>query len=296
MILCDLCGSDKTRLILTSKALDGPLVRCSQCGLRYVGTRRSHLTFGTESPLVVAERVRQANRNFQDLKLDEEQRLGSLNSKWRLKIIRDYCQSGRLLEVGCARGDFLNVARDFFAVHGVEPNPELARSASRIAPIHHDVVETMSEGGFDVAASFHVIEHVDSPRRFIQAMAERVRAGGFVVIETPNIRSMPFRIFRGYWRQFIPEHYFFFDPQTMTRLMESCGLKVEEIRSMGKFASVDLILNRLSRFTSIVRPVDALARGLGLSRLTFRINPRDVMLIVASKPEGQPASRSPYDE
>jgi 2-polyprenyl-3-methyl-5-hydroxy-6-metoxy-1,4-benzoquinol methylase len=230
-------------------------------------------------------RVRQANVGFQNLRLEEEHRLALLNARCRLELIREYCASGRLLEVGCARGDFLSVAKEAFDVYGVEPNPELAAAAERVAPIHAGVIETLAVDGFDVAASFHVIEHVDSPRRFLQAMVSRVKSGGLVVLETPNIRSLPFNLFKSRWRQFIPEHYFFFDPVTVTRLMETAGLKVERIQSVGKYASVELILNRLSRYAGLARPADSVARSLGLSRLTFRINPTDIMLIVAKRVE-----------
>ena len=110
-------------------------------------------------------------------------------------------------------------------------------------------------------------------------------AGGLVVLETPNIRSVPFNLLKSRWRQFIPEHYFFFDPATITRLMETAGLKVERIRTVGKYASMELILNRLSRYTGFARSADSIARHLGLSHLTFRVNPRDIMLVVARRVE-----------
>lgn len=289
MIACDLCGADNSRLILNSRRLDGPLVRCNSCGLSYVGLRQSSLAFGSESPVAVADRVRRANVSFPDLRLEEESRLARINARSRLKLIRNYRQTGRLLEIGCARGDFLNIARDFFDVHGVEPNPELAGAASRVAPIHHDVVETLSVGQFDVAASFHVIEHVDSPNRFLRAIVERVRVGGLVVIETPNIQSAPFNLMRSRWRQFIPEHYFFFNPGTLRRLLESNGLRVEAILNVGKYASLELLLNRLSRYSGLFRPMGSVARSVGLSRLTFHVNPRDIMFAVATKlPVQQP--------
>ena len=283
MIVCDLCGSDKARHILDSPNLDGPLMRCSVCGLYYVGSRRSQLAFGKESPEIVVERVRQANCGFQNLRLEEEHRLALLNARWRLEIIRGFCSSGRLLEVGCARGDFLSVSREFFDVYGVEPNPELAEGARHIAPIHEGVVETLPGEDFDVAVSFHVIEHVDSPKRFMHAMAQRVRPGGFVVIETPNIESIPFQLFRSRWREFIPEHYYFFSPKTIQQLMEGGGLQVERVLHIGKYASVELILNRLGRYSGLFKPVETFARWSGLSALTCKIDPRDIMLVVAKK-------------
>ena len=274
---CDLCGSSKPRFVLQSASLDGPLVECTACGFRYVGRRKSQLTFGQVSPEETAAKVREANRQFRSLRLEEEHRLAMLNSKWRLDLIRDFKTSGKLLEIGCARGDFLSVARESFEASGVEPNPELAESSSRIAPVYRDVIERTPWTAFDVVASFHVIEHVDSPRNFIQAAVERLKPGGLLVIETPNIDSLPFKVLKSRWRQFIPEHYFFFNPKTMSRLMRDQGLDVQRVQNVGKYASLSFILNRLSRYVRGLPEMD------GLTRLTFRVNPMDIMLVFAAK-------------
>jgi len=274
---CDVCGAENPRFVLNSPGLDGPLVECLKCGFRYVGTRRSALTFGREAIDQTVANVRAANKDLRYLRLEEEQRLALLNARWRLDLIRKFKPSGKLLEVGCARGDFLRVAREHFDVAGVEPNPDLAEDASRIAPVHRDIIERTPWTGFDVVASFHVVEHVDSPRSFIAAAAERLKSDGLLVIETPNIHSLPYQVLKGRWRQFIPEHYFFFTPTTLTRLLSDCRLKTESVTTIGKYASADLILNRLSRYMPWLPNLD------GFSRLTFRVNPLDIMLIFATK-------------
>jgi 2-polyprenyl-3-methyl-5-hydroxy-6-metoxy-1,4-benzoquinol methylase len=238
------------------------------------------LTFGAERPEDTEAKVRAANAGFRHLRLEEERRLALLNARWRLELIRKLRPAGKLLEVGCARGDFLSVAREAFDARGVEPNPNLAESAGRIAPVHRDVIERTPWSGFDVISSFHVIEHVDSPRSFIQAAAERLKPGGLLVIETPNIDSFPFRILKARWRQFIPEHYYFFSPSTLTKLLTGHGLKVDRIVSIGKHASLDLITNRLSRYAPWLPQIN------GLSRMTFRVNPMDIMIAFATRRSG----------
>lgn len=274
---CDLCGNASPKFVLQSPGLDGPLVQCLQCGFRYVGKRKSALVFGQGIAQQTVENVRAANRQFRNLRFEEEHRLAMLNSKWRLELIRKFKPSGKLLEIGCARGDFLNAARDTFDASGVEPNPELAESSSRIAPVFRDVIERTPWTGFDVIASFHVIEHVDSPRRFIRAAVERLKPRGLLVIETPNIDSVPFKLMKGRWREFIPEHYFFFDPKTMSRLLHDHGLDVAAVQNIGKYASLSFIFNRLSRYARWLPEMNSLAG------VTFRINPRDIMLVFATK-------------
>src|SRR6185503_17935140 len=129
-------GTPNPRFILNSRGLDGPLVECVSCGFRYVGTRSSTLVFGKHTAEETAAKVRAANQNFRYLRLEEEHRLALLNARWRLDLIRKIRPSGKLLEVGCARGDFLSVAREWFDASGVEPNLELAESSSQVAPVY----------------------------------------------------------------------------------------------------------------------------------------------------------------
>jgi 2-polyprenyl-3-methyl-5-hydroxy-6-metoxy-1,4-benzoquinol methylase len=255
-------------------------VKCRKCGLFYVGERRSNLAFGSDTAAATTQRIRDANRDLTGIDLGEERRLAGLNARTRLNLIRRYRPSGKLLEVGCGRGDFLRVAREHFTVVGVEPNEDLAKDAVAFAPIDQGVIESHPYSEYDVAASFHVIEHTDSPRRFLEAIAARVRTGGVVVIETPNIHSIPFRLLKSRWRQFIPEHYFFFDEKTMARLMEDAGLRVERIGRIGKFASPALILNRLARYFQPLRYAESLA---GRLKLVVPVDPFDIMIAIGLK-------------
>src|ERR1051326_6733837 len=113
---CDLCGAQNPRFVLESARLDGPLVECTNCHFRYVGRRTLGLAFGNESSERTAEKVSKANAGYRHLPLQEEKRLAALNAKWRLDLIRTAKPSGNLLEIGCARGDFMQVARNHFDV------------------------------------------------------------------------------------------------------------------------------------------------------------------------------------
>ena len=277
---CDVCGSSESRFILTSARLDGPLVRCRVCGLHYVGGRRHDLVFGNEPPAATVARIRAANVAFAELPRDEERRLNRLNADWRLAWIRRFQPAGRLLEVGCARGDFLRAARASFEVWGVEPNPDLAADARLDAPVHGGLLDQAPWSDFDVIASFHVIEHVDSPSRLVREMVRRLKPGGLLALETPNIGALPYRVWRARWRQFIPEHYYFFDPRTVTRLLEDQGLAVQRIVRIGKYASIGFLLNRLGRHLPARRGRPRATMPLGT--MTFRVNPLDIMLVLAT--------------
>jgi 2-polyprenyl-3-methyl-5-hydroxy-6-metoxy-1,4-benzoquinol methylase len=273
---CDLCGASSWVPLLESTRLDGPLVSCPECGLRYVGRREVGPAWAASSVEETVRIVEETIRRFPNLHRDEEERLNTLNARWRLDLIRRHRESGLLLEVGCGRGDFLKVAREVFEVRGIEPDPELARASASVAPVFAGTVEDSSWSNFDVAVSFHVIEHVDSPTVFLESLARRLRSGGLLVIETPDIGGWPYRLFGSHWRQFIPGHYYFFDQPTLARLLDKCGFDLVSLDRVGKYASPALVATRLGRRIPFVRP---LARWV--PSLAFRVNPGDIMLAIA---------------
>src|SRR5262249_56230010 len=101
------------------------------------------------------------------------------------------------------------------------------------------------DGHFDAAAMYHVIEHVTSPREELRELRRVIKPGGWLVLETPNIATLWYRLLGARWRQFIPDHIFFFTPRTITRLCESGGFEVPELRRVGKARGLRLFLNRL---------------------------------------------------
>ena len=275
---CDLCGSTRRFHILDSTNLDGPLVRCAVCGMHYIGIRFSDLAFGAESSQLTADRVRRANARFQHFPIAEERRLSAMNARWRLDLIRRHRPSGRLLDVGCGWGDFLMASVDYFDAYGVEPNPELAKNGGDNQRIHCGVIQTAPWSDFDVVTSFHVIEHVNSPAELIEHAAQRLKSGGLLAMETPDIGSWAYRVFRSRWRQFIPEHYHFFDRTTLTRLLSERGFRVFHSMNIGKYASFGLVLHRLGRQIPLFCRVP-----VGDGSYAFRFNPRDILLVLATR-------------
>jgi 2-polyprenyl-3-methyl-5-hydroxy-6-metoxy-1,4-benzoquinol methylase len=134
----------------------------------------------------------------------------------------------RLLEVGCARGELLALARQRgWQVTGVEISPQAAREASSQygLPILAGTLEEHAAdlGPFDVAIATDVIEHVTSPRRFVQTIRRVVVPTGVVLIETPNWGG-PWRQWGGTrWVGLNPFHLYLFDGRCLRRLMETCG-------------------------------------------------------------------------
>jgi len=104
----------------------------------------------------------------------------------------------RLLEVGCARGVFLDLARRAgYQVSGVEMNRYAAAYARRNfgLDVSAGSFEEFSDpGGYDVIAAFDVIEHVIDPAVFMARVAALLKPGGLAFIGTPDSASSLYRL------------------------------------------------------------------------------------------------------
>lgn len=98
-----------------------------------------------------------------------------------LKIIKKHFKGKRLLEIGCGKGNFLELLKDNnFSVTGVDPAYE-GPSTSVIKKIFS------SELGIkgDAIILRHVLEHIPNPFLFLQSIAKSNDNQGLVYIEVP---------------------------------------------------------------------------------------------------------------
>lgn len=303
---CDLCGATKADFILSSSRLDGPLVYCPGCGLYFVSfagpavkkdsaravAPAAFVSKDSASDQVTAEMVRLAKR-ARELSLVEphveqgEQPWRELMAQERLSDLKRFVSSGRLLEVGCSTGEMLVSARGSFETVGVEADAASSRVAcDRGLQCFNGALTDagFADGGFDVAALYHVIEHFPSPRAEMAELHRIVKPGGWLVIETPNIANIWFRLLGARWRQFIPDHIYFFTPHTLTRLCDEAGFEVVELRNVGKLMSMRLFISRIGRYHQpTARLLSAISRKLNLDGRTIRLKLGDVMRLYARK-------------
>lgn len=292
---CDLCGAKEANFILKTQRLDGPLVRCRNCELYYVvlpDNKHSEIKSRTSSEQVTTDMARLAER-ARELALVEpeveqsEQPWRELMARERLDDLKRFVTGGRLLEIGCSTGEMLLSASDSFEVFGVEADAISSRTAaSRGLECFNGALTDAQFPGehFSAAALYHVIEHFHSPRTELRELHRVIKPGGWLAIETPNIANIWFRLLGARWRQIIPDHLYFFTPQTMTRLCASAGFEVRELRNVGKAMSARLLISRIGRYNQpLARTLSYISRALGFDDRTLRLNFGDVMRLYAQR-------------
>jgi 2-polyprenyl-3-methyl-5-hydroxy-6-metoxy-1,4-benzoquinol methylase len=143
--------------------------------------------------------------------------------------------SGTLADVGCGTGDLWRAAhRQFSRCIGLDavrydglPNDIEFRAADfdgRALPL--------DDGSVDAAAAVEVIEHLENPRAFCRELARITRAGGWVVVTTPNqlsALSLLTLAVKGRFASFqdgeYPAHRTALLPVDLERIARECGLR-----------------------------------------------------------------------
>ena len=283
---CDACDGTRFRVIYPDHpALDGPLVQCQGCGLVQVNPPRGRYQIADAAghrarAAAYAEQAAAVRATLQYRPEIEEAERAVRERFWaeRLARIERVAPRGRLLEIG-SDGQFLRLA----AANGTCANAAALYGLELISATLGEV--GFPDRSFDVVAMFHVIEHVPSPRALLGEALRVLRPGGALFAETPDIDTLWFRILGPRWRQLIPDHYWFFSPATLRRLLTRTGYVVDGVARVGKAVSLRLLVNRLERMARM--PLPALGKLLTRLRLNDRvmwIKPGDIVLATARRP------------
>ncbi len=183
---------------------------------------------------------------------------------------------GRVLDIGCGRGDFLrSCRRRGWQVVGVEQEaaPILQSPAPDFEVIPTDRLGELPDESFDVVTLWHVLEHLAEPRATLAQVVRLLRPGGRLVVEVPNFESWQARMGPRQWFHLdVPRHLLHFERSTLDAMLESEGLKPEGWSTFSAeydaFGMLQSFLNRLCRTPSFLfqmligRPVRGTARDV----------------------------------
>ncbi len=140
---------------------------------------------------------------------------------------------GRLLEVGCAAGWLLKVARDRgWDVTGIEASPKFQNYATKQLKLSVKLgtieeAELSEIGLFDVIVMTDVIEHLQDPIASLRKLREFIKPSGYLIIATCNIGSLYARLYGLKWRQIVISHLFYWTKHSMKVALNNSWFTVE---------------------------------------------------------------------
>ncbi|MFM1767599.1 MAG: hypothetical protein RJA22_128 [Verrucomicrobiota bacterium] len=182
-----------------------------------------------------------------------------------LRLFRQFCPAGRVLDVGCSTGAFLaqlerrwpgQYERLGTDVVGVA----LDHAESRGVPVRRQsFLEPPPENRpWDAITFWAVLEHLADPHAFLRQAAALLRPGGHCFILVPNLRSLAVRLLGPSYRYVMPEHVNYFTADTLRRLAARIpGLS--EVHATGTHFNPMVILQDARRGTQPATDADRVA-------------------------------------
>lgn len=150
-----------------------------------------------------------------------------------LKLFREFCPRGAVLDVGCGSGAFLFQLQKRwpgeYQNFGTDVSgPPLDYATSRGVPVVRGNFLEQDFGGraFDAVMFWAVIEHLAEPKRFLEKTHALLQPGGLCFVLVPNFKSLAVRWLGARYRYVYEQHLNYFTARTLTAL---CRPKFEVV-------------------------------------------------------------------
>lgn len=198
---------------------------------------------------------------------------------------------GRVLDVGCASGYFLEEARELgWEAWGVELSLFAAGIARRTFgdTVFQGTLEQAAfpEKRFDLVTMFDLLEHVPEPRVMLEETTRILADHGMILIVTPDVASLSARLMGRRWSHFKREHLWYFTRKSLEALLADCGLRLHVCRPAVKLLSLDYIARQFAAYRHpLITPLSSIALKVSPTALRNRPLPFPCgeMLVLAGK-------------
>mgnify|MGYP001573505615 CR=1 FL=1 len=162
--------------------------------------------------------------------------------KERLQRISELKPHGRLLDIGCSTGEFLELVSRTgrYAIEGAEISQEAARKASERlkVDVFCGTLEELpsSPCSYDVITAWEIIEHIPDPVAFLRRVHYLLKPHGICCLSTPNTNKLKNKISQRSRTSFFipPEHSLYFSKTNLLQLLSRVGLDVLRVDVSSK--------------------------------------------------------------
>lgn len=239
---CLVCGHNQLTKEITCKDFVATgetfdLQRCQKCSFLFTNPRPSMSEIGPyyQSDRYVSHAGDKGGFSFMYKVYDV---VRDYSIKQKLKLIKSYHSSGKMMDLGCGLGYFLHgVTNDkTFDVMGVDVSEEAieyVKNKFGYNVQNETQLDSMPENSFDVITQWHVLEHVHLLNERMQQLKRLLKPGGTMFIAVPNSNSWDAKHYREFWDGYdVPRHLYHFNQQSFNLLMDKHGFKTVATRPM----------------------------------------------------------------
>lgn len=236
---CPVCGAQKfdpfisgKDYFLTGEAFD--IVKCHACGFRFTNPRPRAEDLGRyyESSDYISH---SDTRKGFFASIYQMVRKYTLSRK--LVLISKFQQKGKILDIGCATGQFLNYMSEHgWNTTGIEPDEKTrsrAISDFGLEVFPQEQLNVFDKSSFNVITMWHVLEHVaDIDERMLQ-LNNLLKPDGTLIIAVPNCNAYDAKKYGKFWAGYdLPRHLSHFTKEDVRLLLEKYGFTIVNILPM----------------------------------------------------------------
>ena len=170
-------------------------------------------------------------------KLYHKVRVLTLKSKRNLVLKHTGLQKGKILDIGCGTGAFLNSMQTAgWDITALEPDPTARLKAKELYGIQPDPpgkLFELSENSYNAITMWHVLEHVHELHAYMEKISKLLAPRGKLFIAVPNYTSKDAAAYGANWAAYdVPRHLYHFSPQSMELLAGKHGLRIAAYKPM----------------------------------------------------------------
>ncbi|MEY2570867.1 MAG: hypothetical protein QOE63_1217 [Acidimicrobiaceae bacterium] len=291
---CTICRASRSTHAYTVKGRH-QVVRCTTCGHLYVSPRPSMddvvSIYGEgyfENPAFETGDHDEyfGYRDYLSDRVNIQRRLTQV-----LRRIEAYRSPGRLLDIGCGPGLFVDVAAaNGWDAWGVDLNESaVAWAQENVSPqVRVGTVTDLGvdDGFFDCISMFDVIEHLADPRAELLEVWRAMQPGGVLVVVTPDAGALVSRALGAHWMEMrrAPEHLQFFTVEGLASLLSETGFTPLAWHSIGKISTVRGLLAEMRFYSNaIFGGIERVLDRVKLADIVLDVDPRTKLCLYAHK-------------
>lgn len=181
---------------------------------------------------------------------------------------------GRALDLGAGQGRLSQaLAERGFEVTAADINEDQFRARGvRFLKLNLNRSLPLPAESFDLVMAVEVLEHLEAPRSFVREIYRVLTPGGLAIVSTPNITSIPSRLFflaTGWFDLFVPSRKRLRDPLSAEADGHISPVPGWLLRHFFREAGFGLVRKKYSMayFPLVPRPLLSCLRGPLLGRV-----------------------------
>ncbi|KAF0146426.1 MAG: type 12 methyltransferase [Nitrospirae bacterium] len=208
-----------------------PVVRCNHCGLVFLNPRYDdeRLTALYQDPQMFKGTI---DPEGNSRSIANERSLRVSRFQHEVSALHRIRKKGRLLDVGCGLGFFLEALGDDYDAMGIEwshPVTEMLKNSPLRVFEDRFPHNPFGKGEFDIVTLHSVLDHLPDPMGALYAVRDLLRINGLIMLSLVNFNSIASKIYREGFRLLGPNHLYYFTPTLIQRYLTRAGFHVLKI-------------------------------------------------------------------